>query len=366
MRRRQPLCPITVTETRTFIATSLRNQPPYGTSPVVSISILSYNQREYLARAIESVLDQEVDFPCEIIIGDDCSSDGSQDLLREYQARYPHLIHLILHPRRYENEVPGRTNNITNLSNCRGEFTAMLDGDDWYCDPTKLSRQVKMMRAHPELSMCVHDSSIEFAADAIPHIDHRRYSQAFDEPIKTGIETHRKLVLKPGVRWHISSILFRTALLHPFPEWFRDIISADVAIMYILTERGPYYYDDRVMSVRWYGARNWTLSGMYGASEYIQKRIDELKIYRRHLPAICESPRFLHRMGFLYLDKSRRQFEDRNYVDGSVSLAKAVYRLRTKMTPENFRSKIFPAVRRHYRSLISGTYISAANRRSGK
>ena len=115
--------------------------------PAVSVSIITYNQRELIGRAIDSVLMQEVDFPYEIIIGDDCSDDGTQEMIEAYRRQHPDKIQLILHPRRYTDEVPGRTNNTTNLLNCRGKYTAMLDGDDYWTDAGKLQRQYDRLEA---------------------------------------------------------------------------------------------------------------------------------------------------------------------------------------------------------------------------
>jgi len=134
-------------------------------NPKVSVSILTYNQRNLIGKAIDSVLMQEVDFPYEIIIGDDCSSDGTQEILKDYQRRYPHIIQLVLHPRRYD-DVPGRTNNITNLYACRGEYIAMLDGDDYWISEDKLQRQVDFLDENPEYVMTFHDALIISATNA--------------------------------------------------------------------------------------------------------------------------------------------------------------------------------------------------------
>ena len=70
--------------------------------PKVSVSIITYNHRRYIGRAIESVLKQQVDFAYEIIIGDDYSTDGTQEIVKDYQRRYPDRIQTILHPTRYD------------------------------------------------------------------------------------------------------------------------------------------------------------------------------------------------------------------------------------------------------------------------
>ena len=102
--------------------------------PLVSISMLTFNAAAFIEEAIDSVLMQEVNFVVELIIGDDCSTDGTQDILRRYRDRHPHLIQLHLHEVRGAG-VAGRVNTMHNLAHCTGKYVAMLDGDDKWIRP---------------------------------------------------------------------------------------------------------------------------------------------------------------------------------------------------------------------------------------
>ena len=125
----------------------------------VSISIITYNHEKYIAKAIESVLSQKVNFNYEIIIGDDHSSDGTRQILEKYKENYPERISLILHPRRYQ-EIPGRTNNITNIYACQGKYIALLDGDDYWISDHKLQTQVDFLEANDDYALCFHNAKI--------------------------------------------------------------------------------------------------------------------------------------------------------------------------------------------------------------
>jgi len=114
--------------------------------PLASVIMATYNQEEYLAEAVEGVLLQSVDFPIEILIGDDCSTDGTRALALRFQQEHPGLIRVI----------PG-TVNIGLLRNyarliraSRGAFIASCDGDDVWIDPGKLQRQVDWLRLHAD------------------------------------------------------------------------------------------------------------------------------------------------------------------------------------------------------------------------
>ena len=104
---------------------------------LVSIVMLTYNHSEYIKEAIDSILMQDVDFKYEIIIGDDCSTDNTQEILLQYKNRYPNIFKLIL-----RSENIGPTKNFYDvLMNCKGKYIAFLEGDDYWLDGMKLQKQ---------------------------------------------------------------------------------------------------------------------------------------------------------------------------------------------------------------------------------
>lgn len=110
----------------------------------------TYNHAPYIARAIESVLAQRTSFAVELLLGEDCSSDSTPDICRSYAARYPDRIRLVTS----EHNVGMRANYRRTIEACRGRYVAICDGDDWWCDPEKLERQVAMLEADPSLGLC--------------------------------------------------------------------------------------------------------------------------------------------------------------------------------------------------------------------
>lgn len=117
--------------------------------PKVSVFVLTYNQKAFVQEAIESILMQQ--YPnLEIVIGDDGSTDGAQEILLEYHKKHPSLFKLILSPR---NE--GITANCNKIfKECTGEYIAWLGGDDIWM-PGKLLKQVSLMENNPHASLCV-------------------------------------------------------------------------------------------------------------------------------------------------------------------------------------------------------------------
>lgn len=119
--------------------------------PRVTVVLLSYQQKPLLRAALDSALAQVTDFPFEVLVCDDASTDGTPELLREYAARHSEAMRLVLHERNlgaYENYVDAH-------NRARGDYVAHLDGDDLFL-PGKLQRQVDFMDAHPEVSVSWH------------------------------------------------------------------------------------------------------------------------------------------------------------------------------------------------------------------
>ena len=106
----------------------------------VSVAVVTYNHHRFIEQAIESVLAQKLDVDWELVVGDDCSTDGTTELLLQLRDRFPDRIRLILHD--VNSNDRGRTNFRNTLSACKGEYIAYLDGDDYWTDENKLSVQV--------------------------------------------------------------------------------------------------------------------------------------------------------------------------------------------------------------------------------
>ena len=138
--------------------------------PLVSVLIITYNQEQFIRKAVDSALNQKTDFEYEILIGDDCSTDRTGEICAEYQKKHPDKIRFITADRNVS-QLGGNTNRVKYRA--RGEFIAWLEGDDYWTDPEKLQKQVEVFRKHPEVTLCLcgqerlrPDGSIEPANNA--------------------------------------------------------------------------------------------------------------------------------------------------------------------------------------------------------
>lgn len=118
--------------------------------PKVSVIVCTYNQEQTIARTLDSILAQRVDFPYEIILADDCSSDSTPQICTEYAHNYPHVIRLFLNQKN-----KGLTDNYFDcVEACWGNYIADLAGDDEWVDMTKLARQAEIMDNDSEITLC--------------------------------------------------------------------------------------------------------------------------------------------------------------------------------------------------------------------
>lgn len=128
----------------------------------LSVIFITYNHDKYVKRAIESILSQETDFPFEVVIGDDCSTDTTRQILEEYVNKYP-VHEPTSNSDRQVRFVPRDKNTGRPTLNvyettmlCNGEYLAYLEGDDYWIGTDKLSKQVAYLEEHPEYIAVTH------------------------------------------------------------------------------------------------------------------------------------------------------------------------------------------------------------------
>lgn len=117
--------------------------------PKVSVVMTTYNHAAFIQTAIESVLMQTGNFHLELIIGNDCSTDNTLSICKQYQELHPDIIHVVNHT----HNIGLAANYQTLFSICTGEFVAILEGDDYWVDPQKLDKQISMMLLNEEVGL---------------------------------------------------------------------------------------------------------------------------------------------------------------------------------------------------------------------
>ena len=120
----------------------------------LSVLVKTFQHERFIEQALESVLSQELSFPLELVVAEDCSTDATAALVGAFAERHAGLLRPLLR----ERNLGPVENFIDALAHCRGEYIALLDGDDFWTSPGKLQRQLSFLETHPEYSACTHDA----------------------------------------------------------------------------------------------------------------------------------------------------------------------------------------------------------------
>ena len=129
-------------------------------TPLVSICCVTYNHAQFIRKCLDGFLMQQTDFPIEILIHDDCSTDGTTEIIREFEAKYPDLIFPLYEEDNQYQQGKAAEIDFYNYRRARGKYIAYCEGDDYWTDSLKLQKQVDFMETNPEYSICFHDFQI--------------------------------------------------------------------------------------------------------------------------------------------------------------------------------------------------------------
>lgn len=204
-------------------------------SPVVSVCIITYNHERFIAQAIESVLMQETDFPVELVIGEDCSADGTRETALDNARRHPERIRLLLH----EHNLGMMPNFVATLQACRGQYIALVEGDDYWTDPHKLQNQVDFLESHPDYALCFHATYKLFQDTGQVVIEKPNLRRPY-------YELDDILGMRIGI-WTVS-VMFRRALVLDLPAWYFEAPVGDTPLFALLSKQGKIGYIDQVMA----------------------------------------------------------------------------------------------------------------------
>lgn len=122
-------------------------------NPLVSVKCLTYNHEEFIAQALDGILMQKTNFPFEVIVHDDASTDKTATVIREYEEKFPKIIKPIYEIENQYSKLDGSLTKIVN-SACKGKYFATCEGDDYWIDENKLQMQVDFLENNPSYGMC--------------------------------------------------------------------------------------------------------------------------------------------------------------------------------------------------------------------
>ncbi|CAN5385080.1 hypothetical protein BH09BAC1_BH09BAC1_28980 [soil metagenome] len=208
----------------------------------LSIAVLTYKHEAYIKQALDGIFMQKISFDSEIIFADDCSPDKTQEIILDYIQRYPERnIRTIFQPKNV-----GMWENARSLLNaCKGEYIAILEGDDYWIDENKLQQQVDFLESNHDYVCCFHTAKVIKDEDSRNKLTFERY------PTKPVAETTTIIdILNDGNYIPSASVVLRNIFKGNYPEPIFNTRSFPDAMLHLfLYNKGKYYYINKEMSV---------------------------------------------------------------------------------------------------------------------
>ncbi len=202
----------------------------------VSVLMTTYNHDKYITDSINSILMQKVDFDYEIVIGEDCSTDNTREILLQFKDQYPEKIKLFLH----EKNVGMHVNFECIFNACRGDYIAVLEGDDYWTSDNKLQKQVDLFESNFEVVECFHKVKTVYENDD-------KKSHIFPDFLKRNVFYLNDVISDFFIP--TLSIMFKKSAINTLPKCFYDVKNPDWLIHILCAEKGNIVYIDEVMGV---------------------------------------------------------------------------------------------------------------------
>lgn len=204
-------------------------------NPKVSVCMITYSHEKYIREAIEGVLMQECDFVVELIIANDCSPDQTDTVIQNILENHPRasLIKYIKH----EKNIGMMPNFIFALQQCKGEYIALCEGDDYWTDPLKLQKQIDFLEMNPDYVLSCHDTKVINAGGEL--IKNSKLPIEWQRDF-TEYELLRGACIMP------LTMCFRNVI--GFPEEFYNVKNGDTFLISLLGAYGKAKFEREIMS----------------------------------------------------------------------------------------------------------------------
>ena len=245
---------------------------PVGTQPLVTVFSWIYNHAPYVSQSIESILQQETTFPVEIILQDDASTDGTTQIIRDFESRLPWLFNNRIHSENYYSR--GMCVVLPMLTVPAGEFVALSHGDDYWTSPHKLQRQVELLLRNPQAPGCF------TAADDVDELS-GNLRPGFWRPPGAKPEYHLADLFQNGNFTTTASVMYRRSALPSADTDMTKVSHADFVLLMHALIRGPMLYIDEVMSAyrRHAGGIHTSTYGVIANTRAIQALVEGARMF---------------------------------------------------------------------------------------
>ena len=258
---------------------------------IVSIAMLTYNHRDYIEEAIDSVLAQITNFPIQLVIADDFSLDGTREIVLKYQEQYPDKIKLILQNK----NVGASRNNISLFENLEGKYVAALEGDDYWTDPYKLQKQVDFLENNEEYGL-VHADINSYNQSSQKFTYNANKNQSNTREASTKEELFSRL-LEGDYLIRTATVVFRNSLLQAIPPNKIEFLMGDTPLWLDLSQITKFKYFDEVNTV------------YRVLPESASKSVDQKKLARFRLSIIEMQIYYLKKYNYVIKERFKKKYK---------------------------------------------------------
>ena len=202
----------------------------------LSVVMITYNHERFIAQSLDSVLAQRTNFDFEIIVAEDCSTDGTRAIVLDFARRFPGRILPSLRETNF-----GMMRNLKEaLASCRGDYVALLEGDDYWTRQDKLQTQVDFLDTHPDHSIC---------CTRVLFQDELNRSESYVWPPKPAGSYPVTDLIETFYWIATCSVMYRWGLLGPLPDWMLKLKMGDTPLSILVGRSGKIRLMDEVMGV---------------------------------------------------------------------------------------------------------------------
>ena len=217
-------------------------------APLVTVVCLCYNQQDTVGQTIESIVTQKTDFPFELIVHDDASTDRSPEIIRAWAEKYPDIIVPILQSENQYHRVNIAETWLTPMH--RGKYVAICEGDDYWTSPDKLAVQTAAMEADPEITLSFH---------AVTELRAGGETRVFRPVKETGYVPPQQVIRRGGMFCPTVSIMVRRDIADDWPAFRKMADVYDYPLQALAAARGKIYYIDMILGAyRFAMGDSWT------------------------------------------------------------------------------------------------------------
>lgn len=207
-------------------------------NPLISVCVICYNQKEYIADCLNSIVSQVCEIPFEVVVGDDCSTDGTREIVEDFEKRYPKLVRCL--PK--ESNLGAVPNFLRTASACQGDVIAFCEGDDYWIDSVKLTRQYHALDNFKNVDIVFNPAVVKHHNGALPDGLMSYFGRA-ERVLPLG-----EIIVRRGGVIPSPSLMIRKPIIDQLPFWLSELDGCDFFLKIVAAQRGGALYLPYIMS----------------------------------------------------------------------------------------------------------------------